>query len=288
MRYLITGSEGQLGYDIIRELKKRGINDNNIIAPTLEEMDITDIDQVENVVLASSPDIIFHCAAWTNVDLAEEKEDLVYKVNVEGTKNLVEMAREVGAKIIYISTDYVFDGKKEGIYDVKDMPNPLGVYGKTKFLGEVHTMEYSKSFIVRVSWVFGINGNNFVKKMLELAQTKDELNIVSDQIGSPTYTVDLAKLLVDMSETEKYGIYHATNSGYCSWAEFAKYIFETNNLNVKVNEIKTSDYKTKAERPLNSKLDKQILLDKGFYLLPEWKDAIIRYNEELKTNINTK
>jgi len=288
MRYLITGSEGQLGYDIIRELKKRGINDNNIIAPTLEEMDITDIDQVENVVLASSPDIIFHCAAWTNVDLAEEKEDLVYKVNVEGTKNLVEMAREVGAKIIYISTDYVFDGKKEGIYDVKDMPNPLGVYGKTKFLGEVHTMEYSKSFIVRVSWVFGINGNNFVKKMLELAQTKDELNIVSDQIGSPTYTVDLAKLLVDMSETEKYGIYHATNSGYCSWAEFAKYIFETNNLNVKVNEIKTSEYKTKAERPLNSKLDKQILLDKGFYLLPEWKDAIIRYNEELKTNINTK
>ena len=288
MRYLITGSEGQLGYDIIRELKKRGINDNNIIAPTLEEMDITDIDQVENVVLASSPDIIFHCAAWTNVDLAEEKEDLVYKVNVEGTKNLVEMAREVGAKIIYISTDYVFDGKKEGIYDVKDMPNPLGVYGKTKFLGEVHTMEYSKSFIVRVSWVFGINGNNFVKKMLELAQTKDELNIVSDQIGSPTYTVDLAKLLVDMSETEKYGIYHATNSSYCSWAEFAKYIFETNNLNVKVNEIKTSEYKTKAKRPLNSKLDKQVLLDKGFYILPEWKDAIIRYNEELKTNINTK
>lgn len=288
MRYLITGSEGQLGYDIIRELKLRGVNDKDIIAPTLNEMDITNSDQVENVILASKPDVIFHCAAWTNVEAAEENEDLVYKVNVEGTKNIVDMAREVGAKVIYISTDYVFDGEKDGIYDVKDKPNPISVYGKTKFLGEVHTLDYSKSFVVRISWVFGVNGNNFVKKMLELVQTRSELKVVADQIGSPTYTVDLAKLLVDMANTEKYGIYHATNSGYCSWAEFAKYIFESNGLDINVIEAKTSDYPTKAKRPSNSKLDKQVLIDRGFYLLPDWKDAIDRYNVELKSNVKTK
>ena len=288
MKYLITGVEGQLGYDIIRELKKRGVNDNNIIAPTLSEMDITDIDQVENIILASKPDVIFHCAAWTNVDLAEDNEETVYKVNVEGTKNIVEMAKKVGAKVIYISTDYVFDGKKIDLYEIEDKPNPLSVYGKTKYLGEIETLKYQKSFIVRISWVFGINGKNFVKKMFELAETKNELNIVADQLGSPTYTVDLAPLLIDIANTEKYGIYHATNSGCCSWAEFAKYIFESNNLSVKVNEISTSDYPTKATRPLNSGLSKKSLIDNGFNTLPHWKDAIDRYNVELKEEIKTR
>lgn len=280
MKYLVTGYKGQLGYDIVRELKKRGYND--IIALDKDEMDITNADEVMDIITKENPNVIFHCAAWTAVDKAEEMEDAVYKVNVEGTKNIVEAAKKVSAKMFYISTDYVFDGTKDGIYETTDIANPKSIYGKTKYLGEEETRKYDKHFIVRISWVFGINGANFIKTMLRLSETKTELNVVCDQVGSPTYTVDLAKLLVDMSLTEKYGTYHANNDGFCSWAEFAQYIFETNNKNMKVNPIPTSEYPQTAQRPLNSKLSKKSLVENGFDLLPSWQDAVDRYNIELK------
>lgn len=279
MRYLVTGVKGQLGFDIVRELNKRNITD--IIAIDKEELDLTDGTKVEAFVLEQKPDVIFHSAAWTNVDKAEEEESLVYDINVKATSYLVDAAEKLGAKIFYISTDYVFDGTKDGLYDTDDAVNPLSVYGRTKFLGEQEVRQYKNHFIVRTSWVFGINGGNFVRTMLKLAETKTELNIVSDQLGSPTYTPDLAKLLVDMSMTEEYGTYHATNDGVCSWAEFAEYIFKSNQKNVTVNAIPSSEYPTKAKRPLNSKLSKKSLIEHNFKLLPSWKDAVERYNEEL-------
>lgn len=280
MKYLVTGCKGQLGYDIIRELIRRGYQD--IVALDRDEMDITNKEQVSKVITEEKPDVIFHCAAWTAVDKAEEMEEAVSKVNVLGTKNIVEAAKSVDAKVFYISTDYVFDGTKEDLYEVDDIANPVSVYGKTKYLGEEETRKYQKHFIVRISWVFGINGANFIKTMLRLSETKDELNVVCDQVGSPTYTVDLAKLLVDMSLTDKYGTYHANNDGFCSWAEFAEYIFKSNNKHVKVNHIKTAQYPQAATRPLNSKLSKQSLLEQGFSLLPSWQDAVDRYNVELE------
>lgn len=285
MKYLVTGYKGQLGYDIVRELKKRGFND--IIAIDKEEMDITDYDEVMNVITKENPDVIFHCAAWTAVDKAEEMEEIVYNVNVVGTKNIVEAAKKNNSKLFYISTDYVFDGTKEGLYETNDPANPQSIYGKTKYLGEEEVLKYDKHFIVRISWVFGINGANFIRTMLKLSETKNELNIVSDQIGSPTYTVDLSKLLVDMSLTEKYGIYHANNDGFCSWAEFAEYIFKSNNKNVKVNYVSTEEYlkitgSKQAYRPKNSKLSKSNLIENGFDMLPFWQDAVDRYNVELQ------
>ena len=280
MRYLVTGYKGQLGFDIVRELQARGETD--ILALDYEEMDITDEVSVDRVVTEAKPDVIFHCAAYTQVDAAEENEEVCRKVNTLGTKNMVEAAKKVDAKIVYISTDYVFDGTKEGIYEVTDTPNPLGVYGRTKYEGELEALKYDKSFIVRISWVFGINGKNFVKTMLKLSETRDELNVVADQVGSPTYTVDLAKLLVDMVNTDKYGIYHANNDGFCSWADFAEYIFESNGVSMKVNHIETKDYPVKAARPLNSKLSKSSLIENGFEMLPSWQNAVDRYNEELE------
>lgn len=281
MKYLVTGCKGQLGFDIVRELRKRGVTD--LIAVDKEELDLTDGNKVHDYVFAVKPDVIFHAAAWTNVDQAEESEDLVYDINVKGTSYLVDAAEQLGSKIFYISTDYVFDGTKDGLYEVDDSVNPLSVYGRTKFLGEQEVRQYSKHFIVRTSWVFGINGSNFIRTMLKLATTKDEISVVSDQFGSPTYTVDLARLLVDMAKTEKYGTYHANNDGFCSWADFAEYIFQSNEKSVKVNHIKTSEYKTKAVRPLNAKLSKKSLIENGFKTLPSWKDAVDRYNEELLT-----
>lgn len=281
-RYLVTGSKGQLGYDIVRELNNRGIYD--VLALDIDDMDITDSRIVNKIFEEYKPEHIFHCAAWTNVDGAEENEEKCRKINVEGTKNIVEASRRIGAKLTYISTDYVFDGTKDGMYEIDDIPNPINLYGKTKYEGEQEVLKYNKHFIVRISWVFGINGKNFVKTMLNISETKEELDVVNDQIGSPTYTVDLARLLVDMQETEKYGIYHATNDDYCSWADFARYIFLTNNKDIKVNNLKTTDYPTKATRPLNSKLSKKSLVENGFNLLPSWKSAIDRYNLELKDN----
>lgn len=301
MRYFITGYKGQLGYDLARELIKRneldiivsdrnnleeGINDRAIELKnkhnlSFYSLDITDKEAVDKLITEVKPDVILHCAAWTAVDIAEDMYDKVYDVNVVGTENLVEAARKNDSKIVYISSDYVFDGTKDGIYTEEDEVNPLSVYGKTKYLGEEMTRKYDKHFIVRISWVYGINGKNFVKTMLNLSETKEELGVVCDQIGSPTYTPDVSRLLIDMVQTDKYGTYNGTNENYCSWADFARKIFEINNCNVKVNDVLTKDYVTKATRPLNSKLSKEKLVKNGFELLPTWEDALNRYCDEL-------
>lgn len=291
-RYLVTGCNGQLGYDIVRELNNRGIYD--ILALDVDDMDITDSRIVNKIITEYKPEYIFHCAAYTAVDKAEENEELAYKINVEGTKNISEAASKVGAKLFYISTDYVFDGTNKEEYQTTDETNPKSIYGQTKRQGELEALKNEKTFVVRTAWVFGINGNNFVKTMLKLSENHDELTVVNDQIGSPTYTVDLAKLLVDMSETDKYGIYHATNSGHCSWADFAEYILK--DTKTKVNKAFTEEYykpqyeKANAEgrelhiayRPKNSILSKDKLAQNGFAKLPDWKDAVDRYNVELK------
>ena len=250
-------------------------------------MDITNKEEVNKVITEFNPDVIFHCAAWTAVDKAEEMEEACRKVNAEGTKNITEAAMKVNAKILYTSTDYVFDGTKDGIYTEEDKVNPKSVYGLTKYEGENEVRKNPNHFITRISWVFGINGNNFIRTMLKLSDSHDTLNVVSDQIGSPTYTVDLAKLLVDMSLTEKYGTYNATNEGYTSWADFAEYIFKSNGKNVKVNHVTTEEYleitgAKQAYRPRNSRLSKDKLEQNGFEKLPTWEDAVDRYNIELK------
>lgn len=281
MKILVTGVNGQLGYELVKELKNKGYTD--ILAVDKDEMDITNKDMVNKVIKNYHPDVIFHCAAWTAVDKAEDEKEACYNVNVNGTKYISEAAKEIDAKLIYISTDYVFDGTKEGLYEIDDEVNPKSVYGETKYEGEQLVRQNNlKHFIVRISWVFGINGNNFIKTMLKLAETRNELTVVADQFGSPTYTVDLAKLLVEMSETEKYGTYHANNEGYCNWAEFAEYIFKINNKEVNVKHITSEEYPQKAYRPRNSKLSKQSLDDNGFNRLPSWEDAVERYSKELK------
>ena len=279
MKFFITGINGQLGHDINLELLRRGYTD--IYAPSSNEINITDNDAVEKAIINYQPNIIFHCAAYTAVDKAEDDKDTCYAVNVIGTRNIVESAKKINAKIIYISTDYVFDGTKNGYYTESDSVNPINYYGQTKYLGEEETRRYNNHIITRISWVFGINGKNFVKSMLNLAESRDSLNIVNDQIGSPTYTKDLSKLLVDMALSDKTGTYHVTNDGFCSWFEFAKYIFETNDIDIIVNPISTSEYPTRANRPHNSKLSKEKLINDGFEMLPSWQDAIDRYNQEL-------
>jgi dTDP-4-dehydrorhamnose reductase/dTDP-4-dehydrorhamnose 3,5-epimerase len=283
-KFLVTGINGQLGHDIVKELHDRGEYD--VYAPTREEMDITDSDQVKAVVTKYKPDVIIHCAAWTAVDKAEDKYHDAVLVNIKGTKNMTDASNAVGAKLMYMSTDYVFDGKKEGLYTEEDLPNPKNTYGLTKYLGEQEVKNNPNHFIARISWVFGINGNNFVKTMLKLSEKYDKLNVVSDQIGSPTYTKDLARLLVEMSYTDKYGTYNITNDGYCSWAEFAEYIMKTNNRNTIINPITTEEYaklisSKQAYRPKNSKLSKDKLVANGFDLLPTWQDATDRYSKEL-------
>ena len=290
MKYIITGYKGQLGYDVKRELLKRGVKEEDVLAIDKEEMDITNGEEVNKVVKEFAPDVIFHCAAWTAVDKAEDMSDACYNVNVVGTKNIVDASIEVGATTIYMSTDYVFDGTKEGLYTEEDKVNPKSVYGKTKFLGEEEVRRNPKHFITRISWVFGINGHNFIRTMLKLAENHSDLNVVDDQFGSPTYTVDLAKTLIDMSNSDKYGTYNVTNSEYCSWAEFAEYIFESNKKCVKVNKVTTEEYleitgTKQAYRPRNSRLDKS-KLEENFELLPSWKDAVNRYNIELQKEKN--
>ncbi len=280
MKFFITGVNGQLGYDVKRELLERGYTD--ILAPTRIDLDITNEDAVKKMIREYRPSVIFHCAAYTAVDKAEEEQEKCYQVNVLGTKYLTEAAKEVGAKIIYISTDYVFDGTKEGLYQVEDKVNPVNYYGKTKYLGENFVRAYDNHIIVRISWVFGINGKNFIRTMLNLAESHKELNVVCDQIGSPTYTKDLAGLLVNMFLSNVKGLYHVTNEGYCSWYEFAEFIFKESRKKVKVHPILTKDYKTIAKRPLNSKLSKESLDDIGMKRLPEWQDAVKRYIRELK------
>lgn len=287
IKILVTGVHGQLGYDVCKELKNRGYT--NVVGIDVKELDITDEKAVHEYINNYKPNIIMHNAAWTAVDKAEENEEKVYAVNALGTKYLAEVAKEVGAKLMYISTDYVFDGKGENFFEIDSPKNGLSVYGKTKSKGEDFVISTLKEYwIIRISWVFGINGNNFIRTMLKLAKAgKKELNVVDDQIGSPTYTYDLAKLMCDMIETNKYGVYHATNEGICSWYEFAKYIFEkTGYADIKVNPVSTSEYKklvpNQADRPLNSRLSKKSLDEAGFKHLPDWHDAVDRYIGELK------
>ena len=285
-RYLVTGFSGQLGYDIVKELNRRGEYD--VLALSSKELDITDRYNVMKTITEYKPDVIFHCAAWTQVDKAEIDYKDAYNVNVNGTKNITDASIEVGAKLVYASTDYIFDGLKEGVYKVDDIANPKSVYGVTKFKGEEEVKRNPNHFITRISWVFGINGNNFVKTMIKLGTIKKELSVVDDQIGSPTYTVDLAKLLVEMVETNKYGTYHINNEGFCSWAEFAKFIMEYTGRDCKINPVTTEEYYAGkdmsqiATRPKNSKLDKSSLTENGFDLLPSWQDATSRYCDELE------
>ena len=279
MRVLITGGSGQLGYDIAKLLEE---NNTMMYVPTHEEMDITDRDSVMMAFDSFKPDVVFHCAAYTAVDKAEEDKERCYDINVNGTKNIVDASDIYGSKVVYISTDYVFHGDKNGIYETSDITDPINYYGYTKYLGEQEVMKNSNNLIVRISWVFGINGKNFVKTMLRLASSRDEISVVSDQVGSPTYTYDLARLLVDMVNKNKSGIYQATNEGYCSWYEFAKYIFEVSGIDIRVNPILTKDYVTLAKRPLNSRLSKDKLDEDGLTRLPDWKDATKRYIKVLR------
>lgn len=283
MKFFITGVNGQLGHDIKLELENRGYS--NIYAPSSDEVNITDLEQVRTAILGYKPDVIFHCAAYTAVDAAdlEENKSLCYEVNTLGTGYIADCAARIGAKLIYISTDYVFDGSKDGVYTETDEVCPINYYGETKLGGEMQVLNSQCDYIIaRISWVFGINGKNFVKTMLKLAETKKELGVVSDQVGSPTYTEDLSKLLIEMAFSNKKGIYHVTNDGYCSWYEFAKYIFEVNGIDMVVNPVLTKDYKTTAKRPLNSKLSKDKLISDGFEMLPDWKDAVKRYSKVLR------
>ncbi len=280
MKFFITGVNGQLGYDVKRELLERGYTD--ILAPTREELDITDEDAVKKMIREYRPSVIFHCAAYTAVDKAEEEREKCYQVNVLGTKYLTEAAQEVGAKMVYISTDYVFDGTKDGVYQVEDKSIPINYYGQTKYLGENFVSKYENHIIVRISWVFGIHGKNFIRTMLNLADTHQELNVVCDQIGSPTYTKDLAGLLVNMFLSNVKGLYQVTNEGYCSWYELAEFIFKESHKKVKVHPILTKDYKTIAKRPLNSRMSKESLDYIEMKRLPEWQDAVKRYIRELK------
>lgn len=275
MKYLVTGVKGQLGYDVCRELKERGYE---YLGIDKDEMNITNKAEVEKVIKEYHPDIVVHCAAYTAVDAAEDNKELCMKINVDGTRNIAEVCKEIDTTMFYISTDYVFEGTGEKAWEVDDEKKPCNVYGESKYLGELEVQKLlEKYFIVRISWVFGVNGNNFIKTMLRLAETHDEINVVNDQIGSPTSTYDLSKLLVDMSETDKYGVYHATNEGYCSWYEFACEIFKLTGKNVKVIGIPTSEYPTRAVRPLNSRMNKKELDENGFKRLINWKASLHDY-----------
>lgn len=303
MKFFVTGVGGQLGHDVMNELLKRGhegmgsdiqgeysgIQDNSSVvkAPYIS-LDITDKVAVEKTILDINPDAVIHCAAWTAVDMAEDDDKIekVRAINAGGTKNIAEACKKIGCKMTYISTDYVFDGKGTEPWkpDCKEY-KPLNIYGQTKLEGELAVSELlEKYFIVRIAWVFGLNGNNFVKTMLNAGKNRDIVRVVNDQIGTPTYTYDLARLLVDMNKTEKYGYYHATNEGgYISWYDFAKEIYHQVGYATEVIPITTSEYGlSKAKRPFNSRLDKSKLTDAGFEKLPTWQDALGRYLKEYK------
>lgn len=284
MKVLVTGVKGQLGYDVVNELTKRG---HTAIGVDIDEMDITDKHSVQTVIEKTKPDAVIHCAAWTAVDLAEDEDKiaLVRAVNTDGTRNIAEICKKLNCKMMYISTDYVFNGQGTEPWepDCKDY-EPLNVYGQTKLGGELAVANLlEKYFIVRIAWVFGVNGNNFIKTMLNVGKKYDELTVVNDQIGTPTYTYDLARLLVDMIETKKYGYYHATNEGgYISWYDFACEIFKQAGYNTKVKPVTTEEYGlSKAKRPFNSRLDKSKLIENGFKPLPTWQDALSRYLKEI-------
>ncbi|MBR3811271.1 MAG: dTDP-4-dehydrorhamnose reductase [Agathobacter sp.] len=280
MKVLVTGVKGQLGYDVMNELTKRG---HIAIGTDIEEMDITNADSVDAVIKENAPDAVIHCAAYTAVDAAEDNAKLCRRINAEGTQNIANVCKELDIKMTYISTDYVFDGQGERPWEPDDERTPLNVYGQTKYEGELAVQNtVDKYFIVRIAWVFGVNGKNFIKTMLNLGKTRDSLTVVNDQFGSPTYTFDLARLLVDMVETDKYGIYHATNEGICTWYEFACEIFKQAGMDVKVSPVSSAEYPAKAKRPSNSRMSKEKLTENGFEKLPTWQDALSRYLKEIQ------
>ncbi len=285
MKVLVTGVKGQLGHDVVNELLKRG---HKPVGVDVEEMDVTDFDSVDRVITNEKPDAVIHCAAWTAVDLAEEKDNYekVMQINYVGTENIAKVCKKIDCKMTYISTDYVFDGNGTAPWqpDCKDY-KPLNVYGESKLKGELAVSSLlDKYFIVRIAWVFGVNGKNFIKTMLNVGKKFDTVRVVNDQIGTPTYTLDLSVLLVDMIETEKYGYYHATNEGgYISWYDFTVEIYRQAGLKTKVCPVSTKEYgMNKAARPFNSRLDKSKLGEKGFSRLPDWKDALKRYLQAIE------
>ena len=277
MKVLVTGVSGQLGFDVVRELLSRGVAAKGV---GIEDFSLTDFAAMRRFVEDYQPTAIIHCAAYTAVDKAEDEPELCREVNAAATGELARLAKEIGAKLLYISTDYVFPGTGEDFYEPADEKAPCNVYGESKLLGEEAAQKaLEELFVVRISWVFGENGKNFIKTMLRLAETHEELSVVGDQIGSPTYTRDLAVLLADMIATQKYGVYHATNEGVCSWAELAKEALRCAGKTTRVKAIKTEEYPTKAKRPKNSRLSKKCLDDAGFSRLPDWRDAVARYVE---------
>lgn len=280
MKVLVTGVKGQLGYDVVRELQKRG---HEAVGVDIDEMDITDAAAVERVMTEVQPDAVIHCSAYTAVDRAEEDIEICRRVNVDGTENIAKICKKLDCKMLYLSTDYIFSGDGERPWEPDDEASPLNAYGQSKYDGELALKKYvEKYFIVRISWVFGINGNNFIKTMLRLGRENGAVKVVDDQIGSPTYTYDLARLLVDMIESDRYGAYHATNEGICSWYEFAKEIFRAAGMdNVSVTPVKSGEFPVKAKRPKNSRMSKEKLVTNGFSLLPAWQDAVARYIKEL-------
>ena len=275
MKILVTGVNGQLGHDVVEELDRRGIPCRGV---DIADFDLTDGGQVRSFIEGYAPDAVIHCAAYTAVDRAEDNREACYAVNVDGTSHVAKACAEIGAQLMYISTDYVFDGRGDQPFAVDAPTGPQSVYGETKLLGEERVKAaLSRYFIVRISWVFGVNGGNFVRTMLRLGREKEELSVVCDQVGSPTYTFDLAKLLCDMIVTEKYGVYHATNEGVCSWYEFACEIMKQAGLACTVKPILSKDYPAKAARPLNSRLDKRSLDQAGVARLRDWHDALRDY-----------
>ena len=280
MKILITGSKGQLGHDLMNEFDKRGVEYNGV---DVAEMDITDAKACRQVITEAKPDAVIHCAAYTAVDAAEDNVELCRKINAEGTKNIAEVCRDLDVKLMYISTDYVFNGEGVRPWEPDDHREPLNIYGLTKYEGEVYIERLVKKyFTVRIAWVFGVNGKNFIKTMLRLGKEKGAVSVVNDQIGSPTYTYDLARLLADMIETEEYGRYHATNEGLCSWYEFACEIFRQAGMdNVRVTPVDSSQFPARAKRPKNSRMDQSKLVEKGFTPLPTWQDALGRYLKEI-------
>ena len=277
MKIVVTGCDGQLGKQIIKQINKENKTlKNEIFALNREKLDICDIDKVNNCILSINPDIIINCAAFTKVDLCEDEVELAYKVNSIGPKNLAICCEKVNAKLVHISTDYVFDGNKN-IYREDDITNPQSVYGKSKLLGEQYVQSFcSKYFIIRTAWLYG-DGNNFVKTMLNLSESNNEINVVNDQIGTPTSTKDLAEVILKLIHTENYGLYHGTNKGSCSWYEFAKKIFEIKNIDIKVNPISSNEYSSKVKRPQYSVLDNFLLRTINLDDFREWEEALSEY-----------
>lgn len=280
MRVLVTGAGGQLGHDLMDRLSAEGLEG---IGVDIREMDITDETACRTVISERRPDAVIHCAAYTAVDAAEDNEELCRRINADGTKHIAEICGELDIPLMYISTDYVFDGEGERPWEPDDRRDPLNVYGQTKYEGELAVEKFcSRYFIVRIAWVFGVHGKNFIQTMLKLGRERGAVSVVNDQFGSPTYTYDLARLLVDMIQTDRYGRYHATNEGICSWYEFAVEIFRQAGMDqVQVTPVDSSGFPVKAARPKNSRMSKDKLEENGFQRLPSWQDALGRYLKEI-------